>query len=360
MSESIENILARRLEKSRALCQKIYPPSAAHDENFKVDYGQRDIRSKYNHYLLQVFPMELSFIQDSLTFKLPHGRYEQFCTDHTKLYHYTTIHGLKGIIDNKFIWMNDTKYMNDSSEIIYQDEIFSSIITKYKRKYSKHIHINMLLNSLEKSIGKPQDSMPYIACFSHDGDNLSLWRAYGNNGGISIGFDLSTKYKFIDNPDSIFVDMEYRKGIQKKLITSILDHTIEIIDEDIIKSKNLINDKYIWVRIHETITPFILRAMRRMKHPSFKDECETRLVLRKEDLPKGSVKFRIKGNLLTPYYEKRATINKKIVKWLPIFKVIVGPCPEQELVQNSIKEFLSSKGYKKVIVEGSKIPYRQI
>ena len=54
MSESIENILARRLEKSRALCQKIYPPSAAHDENFKVDYGQRDIRSKYNHYLLYI------------------------------------------------------------------------------------------------------------------------------------------------------------------------------------------------------------------------------------------------------------------------------------------------------------------
>ena len=124
--------------------------------------------------------------------------------------------------------------------------------------------------------------------------------------------------------------------------------------------KHYLENTNAWNIIIEKTTLYIRKALHRMKNSFFKDECETRLILEKDDLPKHALKFRTKGNLLIPYYEKRTTINKKIVKRLPIFKVIVGPCAEQELVQSSIKEFLASKGYGKVLVENSKIPYRQI
>ena len=360
MSESIESIIERRLACSKSLYKSFFPSHTLADDDFRIDYIPEYSTRKYQHYLIRFFSSDLQLMQDSLTFDLPHGRHEQFYTDHTKLYHYTTIHGLKGIIDNNFIWMNDTKYMNDSSEIVYQGDMFASVLNEYKNKYISDKLITKLLNDIEKEIGIPQKSMPYIACFSHDGDNLSLWRAYGNTGGFSIGFDMTTKYDFNNNPDCVFIDMEYREDIHKKLISVILDHAIKIINEDIIKNELLINDIYSWNIITEKAIIYIRKALRRMKNPFFKDECETRLVLKKEDLPKGTLKFRTKGNLLIPYYEKRAVINKKIVKRLPIFKVIVGPCAEQELVQSSIKEFLASRGYGKVLVENSKIPYRQI
>lgn len=35
------------------------------------------------------------------------------------LYHYTTISGLKGIVESQSLWASDVRYMNDSAELQY-------------------------------------------------------------------------------------------------------------------------------------------------------------------------------------------------------------------------------------------------
>ncbi|WP_446424340.1 hypothetical protein, partial [Mailhella sp.] len=64
-------------------------------------------------------------------------------------------------------------------------------------------------------------------------------------------------------------------------------------------------------------------------------------------------------NLFIPYYEKRASIGNQETK-LPIFKITIGPCPNMELVKESLEDFLIANNYLDVIVKPSKIPYRQL
>ena len=153
--------------------------------------------------------------------------------DHPELFHYTTLAGLRGMVQNQTRWATHYQYLNDPTEIEHLREelkvqLFPSMLEvakelhkrgyKVRRDMKKHGGVSAvakketanLVDSFygvtfegEGSVGEPF-AAPYITSFcSHRADSpyerenglLSQWRAYGGRGGYAVGFD--TK-RFLD------------------------------------------------------------------------------------------------------------------------------------------------------------------
>ena len=94
----------------------------------------------------------------------------------SELYHYTSRAGLIGILTTGVLHAGHASFMNDTSETDYA----ISIGDRVRRE----------LGIIEDREQRPQ--YPFFLSLSEDGDLLSQWQAYAENGsGYSICFDLS-------------------------------------------------------------------------------------------------------------------------------------------------------------------------
>lgn len=90
------------------------------------------------------------------------------------LYHYCDQSAFINIIKNKVLWASDLTKMNDPTELVHGPQIlvalYRSIFPNSKVDLSK-----------ERSL--PNNGYMHLACsMSKDGDLLSQWRAYSNDG----------------------------------------------------------------------------------------------------------------------------------------------------------------------------------
>lgn len=101
------------------------------------------------------------------------------------VYHYCSLQGFLGIIQNASLWMSDISKLNDGLEYIYgrnkvkdriEQEIAADAMHAWKNGYEVY-------NDLPDSI------VTYVLCFSEKEDCLSQWRGYADDGkGMAIGF----------------------------------------------------------------------------------------------------------------------------------------------------------------------------
>lgn len=284
------------------------------------------------------------------------------------LYHYTSLNGFLSIIETQSLFFSNVNFLNDSKEIKHGVDIVLKAIEQTEKKESSDI-----LDKMKDNIKLLFKSEKYVTCFSKDGDLLSQWRAYGNNGkGISIGFEFSN---LTDSFDKYLTGthIEYDEKIQIESIKEYIHLMIEFY-------KNIENN-YNWNGqdfnnlVAKQIITFFNNVIYSFKHPSFIDEREYRLQLeidntmyKKEDI---DLKFRATENLIIPYtvikndyisYLETKVPNESepifSLKKLPISKIIIGPSLDYETVKTGIKKFLSEKGYNEIDIEKSNVPYR--
>ena len=99
------------------------------------------------------------------------------------IYHYTSADGITGIIDKHEIWMSNTAFTNDTTELnmlqnakaIFKDSDFSNDAVR-------HEWHEMLE---QQRFNENRETRYYMASFSRKKDSLEQWRAYGN---FCIGF----------------------------------------------------------------------------------------------------------------------------------------------------------------------------
>ncbi len=98
------------------------------------------------------------------------------------LFHYCDQSAFINIIKSKVLWASDLKKMNDPSELLHGPNILSELY-------------DSIFPNSKVSLDGDDDSFSndnlYLACsMSKNGDLLSQWRAYSNDGaGFSIGID---------------------------------------------------------------------------------------------------------------------------------------------------------------------------
>lgn len=205
-----------------------------------------------------------------------------------------------------------------------------------------------------------------------------MWRGYGKNSGICIGFDinkcnslpgialvLKEQYKKDTENKSLeeiapknerffsAFNVIYDNKLKEALIADVLDIGLKFYKKNVIKEQAL-----------QFMTDSLFFAFPFLKNNGFKNEKECRFI---DNIPADShlnkssnIQYRERNGIILPYIKYQIVDRncKPILKW-PISEIIVGPCLRQNDLANSIKYFLLKQGYSELAnkVVLSDIPY---
>jgi hypothetical protein len=250
------------------------------------------------------------------------------------IYHYTTISGLIGIISGHELWASDCRFLNDGSEIIYAENIFYDEVQKIELPHLEYGNGGYRLPGPTLSIFRM-----FLACFCENGDLLSQWRGYAIDQGYSIGFR-TTELKAlaigevcpvqygIPNPDEYF---------KEELETAKVPTAHPGVEE--------------W---HASM--WIMPKLARIKHPSYSEECEWRILAQYpsygEPLPMNAIKYRPSSLGPIPYFP---------IAFPPkcVCEIVIGPGNHTETRETAIREMLKNLEYSDINIRVSNIPFRK-
>lgn len=263
------------------------------------------------------------------------------------LSHYTTLDGLKGIIESGSLWASNASYLNDKAELTHALAASKTAISLLSSKKALKAWAPMLEKVFEE-LSDGQKSDTYVACFCGDDDNLSQWRGYsGTVQGVSITFDRTALTRRFKNDAAKLYKVTYAKLSTASRLRDALAGELG----DIAELDEILGASSEAARYNELLSR-VSALLPKFKHLGFKDEREWRFVVQKK-LTGDEVLFRVSENKMVPYM-----IIGKRSEPLPITSVRVGPGTDQELTARSLHEFLKAKKYN-VRVKISNVPFRQ-
>ncbi len=150
------------------------------------------------------------------------------------IFHYTTVDGLRGIIERNYLQASSAYFLNDSSEITYGSRVVCDALKEWqsKNRYRRAPLAIQLARELQELFardvpGETRMRPVYVACFCEDDNLLSQWRAYGQAGGYSLGFRMASGRGGMQPEPNIYtaewVKVEYREKEQLASCNAILD-----------------------------------------------------------------------------------------------------------------------------------------
>lgn len=296
---------------------------------------------------------------------------EYFSTQPDKvLYHYTTLKGFLGIIDENKIRATNIFYVNDHSELsraisLLTDELTSRIEPLNKNylelepraigteinpdiiKVREKIKFMESIKDCVDNVISEDWAQFYVCSLTELNDNLNQWRGYSQDGnGVSIGFDFTTHK--VGRAIAIR-KCEYNEDKQKEILKYLIDRWfsafVENIEANIASSilpelaSKAVNDFF-------AIAPLF-------KHPKYQEENEWRIVVSgKSEKFYKNVKFVESNDIIKPYY------CLQLNHLPPIADIRVGPSSHADLNTSTVKLLLKSKNMDNSIISKSDIPYR--
>src|SRR5690625_3598353 len=117
-----------------------------------------------------------------------------------EVWHYTSAAGLKGIIENDYLFACPATQMNDSKELHEGRDRVEQVLRE------RLVNEPELLDEALSQIGTFEEILAeseklFLISASTNGDNLSLWRNYGTFASYAIRFDESKILRPIVNPE---------------------------------------------------------------------------------------------------------------------------------------------------------------
>ena len=276
------------------------------------------------------------------------------------LYHYTTFTGLMGIVSSQMLWASDIRYMNDSAELKHTADLIRLEITQ--RITAGHAKPNLLNQFLEWVTHRITNGhMLFAASFRSNGNLLSQWRGYSKLGkGVSLGFNPSYIMKCAREQSFQIGRWIYNSADQRRLIKQVVD-SVEVLAKAHHENKDVPqkNDPQSYYDVFEKIETDLLRIAAILKHPSFQEEEEWRIVSPAlTDYVTSPVLFREGTSMLVPYVEFKLLHAKD--KPVALEHIFLGPTPNINISMNSLTMFLAKNGANpEKGITYCEIPYRQ-
>jgi len=273
----------------------------------------------------------------------------------TTLFHYTSVAGLKGIIESKTIWATDAQYLNDAQELQFgREELYEAMMAQAEKLFPIAMNDdgsakNSMATILRSAAGqlKPgssaflaqTDHFVYVACFCEKGDLLSQWRAYGTAGGFAIGFKSEALAEAVLTGEDVHLK-QVLYGEQAKI--NMVNRVVPLIAPT--------------PRGHPGTSGYFqarrvaFPALAAIKNEAFAEEREWRLLVAgTSDL--AGLNFRVGSLGLIPFvelgYDKSA-----------VTEVVVGPGEHQELRKEAVSRLLKLNGFNEIKVRVSSAPFR--
>jgi hypothetical protein len=288
------------------------------------------------------------------------------------LYHYTSLHGLLGILLSESLWATDVKFLNDANEF------------EHALSFAKHATSELLMDQdyYEQFAFDVRDALEnlrpknlFITSFSEKPDLLSQWRGYCPVGaGICIGFDKTIISEFCNLRGYSLKKCSYEETDHVKQVLSLIDQcergyprnaiTLNDFEKLGIPEKldamqayrELISHEPNSTKVKSAIDLFcsdISELAPTFKDNGFHEEAEWRLIAKN---PSEQVKFRVNSNstYLIPFVE--LNIMKEF-SMTAIKEIIVGPNANQARTIASLRHLLKEKEMTFVNLKSSSIPY---
>lgn len=270
-----------------------------------------------------------------------------------KLHHYTTPHGIKGIIGERSIWSTDIESMNDTKEIKYGVNLIEEEINEAREEYGDDRLVSeVLLSTVEdelKSLARDRYSI-FVTCFCKEGDLLSQWRGYADRGGgysVEFKFNDKTRVKGVDgtlkkpNLRKVIYDKDEQKDIAGNLIHSVCEicNTFPSLERDELDKEEL------WLSVARYISKPLIDFAISFKHEGFDEEKEWRLVrvIEREKVNENVVNFRTNGGLVVPYIATELTETRNGAQnTFPIVGSVWGPSHDDDRARRSLNLFVES------------------
>lgn len=301
---------------------------------------------------------------------------EQQAPKRELIYHYCGVEAFMSIMKERTVWLVDLYQTNDTKEGREIIDVVRSVLAD--EKVEDRIIDQWVHNFTDTAIFR----QGYGFCMSKEGDLLSQWRGYAQDGmGFSIGFDKTklaqlTKKRHEKDFSAVLIlqKVEYEIERQKEAIRQI---TVEIaaslkdgallhgkgpgmltmVDERTIKKRE--------VAFNGLVFSNMMLAMRdrlTIKNKAFMEEKEWRLFaplpltevpgkVEKDEVEKHKKKLEYFGraNTIVPYYTFKFG-QEDVIK-----EVIRGP--RNRTPDEVLKIFLESCGYENVKITRSGAPY---
>jgi hypothetical protein len=281
-----------------------------------------------------------------------------------ELFHYCSTQTAFSILSKRTIWLSPLSSANDSLEgklvgLTFKDQLKETELPRATQELA-----SFFAQSLHDS------TEAFAFCLSEDGDLLSQWRAYGDNGaGFSIGFDSNmvvADFGEVNFGSKFFEMRKVRYGseglaelvepIVKTVVEKFLPHgefarfndgiTVEEALSRFSKrdpSDKLVKPESIEAALHILeLSDLISKAFHfriyEIKPTAFQEEREWRLIRYRHLAPHPEISFRSSNSAIRPYIEcLMADPAKEAIK-----SVILGPRNTSE--PSWIRAFLDSCG----------------
>jgi hypothetical protein len=214
------------------------------------------------------------------------------------LYHYTTANGLLGILREKRIWATSSLHLNDGSELQYARDLLRKQLEQRENTFPRTSDTKRLRH-WESLLSGDEPAIAFVTSFSENPNQLSQWRAYCPLGdGYSLGFSMS--------------DLDYlirKSGFALGMVQCIYDSA-----EQVAFLQRLITfADGAWARADRlgrkaffggfslslTTSVLVTMALAAIKHPSFQEEREWRVI---GGLRDDVIKFRTGRFGAVPYF----------------------------------------------------------
>ena len=190
------------------------------------------------------------------------------------IYHYTTLEGFKGIIEDRSIWATQISYLNDSSEYRIAIGLMKEILSKRNNWYSQIFDETINLSQWVKNPNV------YVCSFSEKDDSLSQWRAYSKNSvGVSIGFKTELLNKFANEQQFNLSKCVYFPKDQTELIDKAISYILDYFEiENPKQMEEIIHDDEKKTTIRNVLLVHVENIAPIIKYEGFYEEAELRLI----------------------------------------------------------------------------------
>lgn len=312
--------------------------------------------------------------------------------DHSELYHYTGIAGLKGILESQTLWATHAGYLNDASElqgfkgrlhaviksaiarVAYEDiQDQDAEIARISERFADNMYRIMFGGGDTEPMAEP-----YITsfCRAHRREEarsnglLSQWRGYWHGGGgYALVFDVHGLEALLEEEGKRYAstlfagDVVYSWDADDR-IGRELGSDMDVIADRITRAIKFRSDTELG-DTHDALA----RCACRYKHWGFHEEEEVRIVfirmgrallsrLAEQRVPYQQKPQRhyMRNGTLIPCVHLFEGVTRRPSKALPITRIIVGPHPEKDRRRRSLQDFVDSLELD-IPVEVSEIPY---
>ncbi len=290
--------------------------------------------------------------------------------------HYTTLEGLKGILESGSLWASDIRFLNDIQEFksgkkTFRDHLCSEYLKLDKISQDEAAHLannisEVVFGGAESNIALLSTSFCSVPGGSYDAKNglLSQWRGYGGKTGVAIVFERSSIDALVKKQQAsttsftlIHSDVAYGEDWKKTTLASYVSEKMHIfLDKDFVSK---IRNPPVSPEIFDASLRVAMAFGMFIKHWAFHEEKEFRIAVIKSfksqqtgEQDRLPVRFRVNGQFVIPYVELFKESER-----LPVSGVIIGPATNQAGVKAGVEIYARSLGYN-FPVTISETPYR--